>query len=1501
VGCFYWFGGSIMLTTGFSEIDDSFKKSNTINSSHKVIAEWNQNAYKKIDYIGSYPIDLRISSRIINMTNYIGSDTTTVTGTSAANHGLISGDTIIISGASGTQQEKLNGEWKILSTPTNLTFTFIVTSSLTSGTITTGIGTTTNSDPTYSKTFNSNQTIGGWDNGGYFYVIPSTSSTPKYLENLERKKTISLLNVVEPERPDPGIVNGFIVKNIDSSVAGSPPNIVDDIFNIKVQNFLQSKNRIYSANESQGFKYWTSIRYPKPNTTTGVVSEVIGVSNNNYRMKGNNAFVYYGINSTIITNKIVVKTQTVNGFPEDFKVEVIKSNSIDNTWTTIFTEDSTTRSSRSFTKTGEGQEESYIIELNNHLNIYIGMNVSGTGIAPDTKVSSILPDGAIMVDKPLSQDISNATLTFVDYPFSDGILRLTGTKTTGDISWTIAGGVETEANITNLEQDKVSDGITEVETIKAIRFSVQKLSRKNGTLDIIEISPRLVVDISKYVESISIDSSIGDEVLGLPIGSMVSTDGTIGLFNYDQMLTNKNNQSILFGLLKPNVKFTVLNVLKLDNITRYVPIKVLYANSWDEDSDSAVTVSVEDYLKFLKLKPAPDILTGALDGIKVSALIKILLDNAGFNRFSFEKTGDEEEYESEDTRVDFFWSRKENSVAEVLDSLASSTQLSIFIDQFGNLVAKTKESVLQRTDTYDYWLVGDYADVQESDSEYPFIYEKYTSNIESFQDRISPPITSGEVVYSGLGIEKISVLDENFASGNNKLTDAVSAIVSSGYGDIALNRAISYNPSGVWTLGQGEEHSGDAYLSSGILVRNIEDVRPKTILQAITDTSKYPIQAKNKEDAIRKAFNLLTDTQKLSAEIVISENSLTRWFQTKFSGYILADTELIKYNGIRYLVSRPGYYAESKIYFSRQQVESDISKAPSGSSFVPYSLIVDLNMEIFEYPITNTSSYKFICKDDGRGNDNTLVVPHKSGLDKTYLWEPIAVNLFADTSGQKINLGQSLKIAMDTGVPDVTDTSKNIFAYGGFGKMSGPPSNKIEGQNLGAEVSESRVKIKYKGQRWITGYKRELDFIPYRIGTRMMILEENESSSNIGGISFFLSNINNGPQGYFLEISSAAEAYNPNGTADDNIKLYRVNNVDGKRVPTVIGTAYVPVSSLIGSPEAINNIDDFNKLEVTTKTVFALDVSVSGPVAAGSTKTFVVRIDGAQAMKVTDKDSLAATNDVGMFVRDDSAIVLDHIYAVTKDASTYVPAKSENAYKNLFYNDAVNKNNRGSFSPFIASLYGKPEEIFYEDFGNTVREVKKIEARFAQPVFDSRLVELSEISPDYFVRDYKSTSFGASFWIYNTTNGIVGIGEGAEFPLWIYGFILQKMKSSSVDIGKFIDDHTKEDEINNTVQLNRKLYGNQSVEVSGEYLNNRYEAERLAEWIARYATTEKITINASIFPNPLLQLGDKIKVFYKENGYRKAQSGDKVFTLSAISYLVSESGIEMSVELRECI
>jgi len=79
----------------------------------------------------------------LTITNYIGAGTTTVTGTVASTSGYAIGDILTISGATGTEQVKLNGVWSIASIPTGTTFTFVVTTSVTAGTLTTTLGTTT--------------------------------------------------------------------------------------------------------------------------------------------------------------------------------------------------------------------------------------------------------------------------------------------------------------------------------------------------------------------------------------------------------------------------------------------------------------------------------------------------------------------------------------------------------------------------------------------------------------------------------------------------------------------------------------------------------------------------------------------------------------------------------------------------------------------------------------------------------------------------------------------------------------------------------------------------------------------------------------------------------------------------------------------------------------------------------------------------------------------------------------------------------------------------------------------------------------------------------------------------------------------------------------------------------------------------------------------------------------------------------------------------------------
>ena len=113
-------------------------------------------------------IEFKWGGVALTMTNFIGNGTTTVTGTVASTSGFAAGDIITISGASGTEQSKLNGTWKLESVPTGTTFTFIVSSSVTSGTYTSGIGTSVKSK---------NGFFGLDQNTGKFTFIPQSNNT----------------------------------------------------------------------------------------------------------------------------------------------------------------------------------------------------------------------------------------------------------------------------------------------------------------------------------------------------------------------------------------------------------------------------------------------------------------------------------------------------------------------------------------------------------------------------------------------------------------------------------------------------------------------------------------------------------------------------------------------------------------------------------------------------------------------------------------------------------------------------------------------------------------------------------------------------------------------------------------------------------------------------------------------------------------------------------------------------------------------------------------------------------------------------------------------------------------------------------------------------------------------------------------------------------------------------------------------------------------------------
>ena len=1337
-----------MILAPNAEIESLFKKGSSIKSTHKIMCEWNQNAYNSVSYIGSYPISVLATS----------------------------------------------------------------------------------SDPTYAKSFNTDSVAGGWDTGGSFNNLSGISGQYQMEEDKERKKLCPLSSIVKPERPDPGIVMAIPFSQSETSATGNiattapygpiiNKNSVATSSSLLSAKLLQNSNRWYPASNDSKTKYWTSVRKRNYNSTTSFGNDLIGVAKADKTMLGNNAFVVYA--DDIITNKIVIKTQTINGYPEDFSVEVMKSGST--TWTRIF----------------------------------------------------------------------NATSSTT---MNDGILRLKGSLVSGNIVWTIAEGPETEATISDLTVTSVSD----VEQIKGIRFSAQKMSVSNATLDIIEISPRLVIDMTQYTSAFSMSTSIGDDTLGLPVGSVVSTKGRISFFNDDNLVSDKNIDSKLYGILKPNVKFTILNQITDSlNATYYIPIKIMYSNSWNENSDWTTEVELEDYMKFLNELQAPDMLLGSTNGFYGSSVIKILLDNVGFTRFNFIKTADTFQYLHEDTRMDFFYCSKEQSLSEVLNDIAKSLQFSLFFDQYGNLTAMTKEAVTQKKDSFNYWLVGDYKNLTNTDAEYLSLNNNYSSNLINFDDSIVSPITSGEVEYERLGIPKISSIYLNEALKTDdvlSLDDKASGKISNyGYSEIALNRSLTYYPQEVWSIKNNE----DGYLSAGVLLSNITENKPSTYLPDSDGSPISYITASNKNDAIRLAFNSLTIEQKKSAEIVMSEYALTTSFSQKYSGYVIIDSEIIKYNGIKYQVTKPNYAQTLKIYFSDDEKQADVASAGSGASFIPVSLIVDLDMQVKSTPDLTTTGYRFYCKGDGRGSENTSAISHSSAIDTSNNgWTEFSSALYDAASSQTL-LKPKFSLLTDTGVNKSTNTFNPFLVACGYGKLIGPPSNKAG--TVSSAASESNdVLISNFGQKYISGVKKTFKYTPKTIGTRMCLLidtleDSEKTNSKIGGIGFYLSSSSVGTTGYFLEMSSFGTAYDVNKDTYPSIILYKVTNVSGVITPTRLGAAS---AFIIPTDERIPTADEVAQQSNSKVSTVNLDILINGSEIA-------VFFQGKLLFKVNDTSPITPTNNVGMFVRDDADAIFDYIYGspeVDTALSVLLDADTGNDVPGL---DTTRLTQRKFFSAYGSRFIDTSHD--FEDFGNVVREARKFDVRFANPAFSAQLIELSRINPDYSIAKFKSSSYGASFWVYNTSGSDVLIGNASgsqasvAFPIMISGMILSSMSKDKVDIGGYLGDTDSDIRLNDTLEQNKKLYGEQSINISGKYITNRKVAEDLAEWISKNASQEKLSINVDIFPNPLLQLGDVVKVFYKQKGYSIDQSGDKSFIIAGIDYGVQEDGIDMKLQLREML
>lgn len=1281
-----------------------------------------------------------------------------------------------------------------------------------------------------------------------------------------------LSSVFKPERPDPGII---LLQKFGNMVFAPSASALKTAL-IGVNN-----PRYYLTSEDNQYDYFNSAKLMDLDPIPGSITNINryrearwGISDSRTgKIRHSNPFVVYESASGVFCNKITIKVQDHLAVPHQFRVDTLISGS----WQTAY-----------------------------------------------------------------AQSLSSSA------DWKNGTLNLYYTSS----SWS-----KNESFVDDLSQ-LTSPSPTQFQKIEGIRLKVGEMTlvrrRPSGqgafspaSLELIEMSPRLQMDLSDYTELFNFDSSLGDSTsFGLPVGSLVSGTGDIALSNEDQQFNLASELGSL-KMLNEDVEFRFYQKVQIDGTgPKYtVPMKVMYSGTWTVSEDYSAYVDLEDGMKFLREKAAPDRLFSS--NTPFSTLILLLLDSVGITGLEFKKSSDARRHDKEDTRIRNFFCKKEQTLAEVLEQIAIATQCSMYYDAVGRLNVLTKERLTENarraqstspTDIdlkTDFWFVGN-EDYDNSDPEFNQV-SNYSANVASIVEEKVNPITDGDIVYHTYGPKKDPMM-QTLQSNNDqarlleRLRQDQFPLASLAFSNYGYSSTILWQP----------PEDNTAVLGAANLNRDLPAKRLRSIFSGTSYT------ATDEDDLVRELYLLTRPEPEDRNSMVISVDTNEGVTITPFEGIILIDNEYIKYRGkLYYVASTNPLFNGFRIIFSESEFNQLVANIRQGDSISFRGLIVEVRTRLVG---KDDGKYRYRVIGDGRGHFGSTVTRHlalaqdSDGIEREKRFKiRLGANKLASSkmSGNlkattRFNFLDKIKYKSAKKFLG-TLPRQALTTYLGFLHIAGPTAPKQEtdivrsifdpkkSKNVVKRLNEMNKQVDKAvpgnfdnyiymfGERNIYGQKISLNFSPNAISTRIRLysprrtLKGEESimstNSSIAGIGFGLNGNN---EGYFLEIESAGSGKDFVGQKQawrNNLRFYKVS------LKTIKGgkTVYQPKLLLKASVGAYTVYDTAIQVikndNVELDPVAELDIlirryanGVQYTIFYGDTKIGTYTEPIGEAIGVNSKD-------IFLFVRNDSQALYEYVMAAARPYGGVVTKNNERSYFKSYksFNRQLEKGIIPVNKNFVFKDQNKDVKFYFNDFARLAREVKEYEIRFDTPAFTSALLDISDINPKYFVKSYRPTAFGAKLTLVNSSPGAVTLGESDDLPLFIIGIAAQELTTGAVTL-KDIYDLTQDDKRRQTDrEKNISIYGEQSFNLDSQYIQSISQARGLMRWVSKYCNRQRIKLSLEVFPNPLIELGDKVKVFDKSRGYNEsnAEFGPKTFTVSSISHSITAEGPTMTVELIE--
>jgi hypothetical protein len=1358
--------------------------------------------------------------------------------------------------------------------------------------------------------------------GGY-----SNDGTPQSFTSVKQKMNMlySLEDCLKPFRPRSGINKATFLNNKFLANSGKQ---------------ISERPRYYMASRDDEFKYWTSFR-----TENSVEYGISNINSNGvFYINDTAPFVVY--KEAVPTNRIIIKMQTNIGTvdlgPFSNSISTINdplfNNSYQTTpnrWKIQYLDGTSWNDAYVFDENSIRNDGTKIIDANGYIELQYGAiipiiyqdsfkfigTISSTSLLPTTAIHG---EAYLVVENENEQgnfyiwhQDANGYESFVaNYGWNLGQEQINNDTT---FVTDLTSPVKFDSNLNGKATYR------EFQYIKGIRLVIETMNKFDCTFDLIEMSPRLVVNISDKVVEYTVKKSLSDlGTTSLPVGQLLASTGTISLFDYDQSFNQNNSSSIVSKYIRKNIKFSFYeNIINVDSYNYYVPIKTLYSEGFPEANVTASTLefNLRDLYFLLESMPAPRML---VTEVSLSYAISLLLDSIGFTNYKFLRLDNEAEQ-----IIPFFFIAPDQNVAEVLNQLAVSSQSAMFFDEYNNFVIMSK-NYLMPTEL----------------------------------DRPTDFIISGSNTQSDTGVV------ENLSSGNLPNLISISSQNKKIYNGGQINYTTRYIQRSQGSIESASKLDNEkTWKYSPVLLWEVSGTdQTKTINEVVSKQGKYVLGAVPINSNVTNSLPTVVNHSLTNNIVDLGENV---YWLTRNQGYFYSNGEIIKYDAVEYSVTGIG-----NVWIQdNQDYQRYFQSLPFNGKIYPTGRI-----RIYAVPFYETLDGVTRLKDGdvsehGRGQFGTSVTNHYAGIDSYWSNDSnvrgcsietetlFTTKLLSDIEFPATTLGAA---GVNNTLAKETTRSGIIKNFLATNFMTETEVNHLKSTQSGTIQSSALIlngpsfQPTEKPLGFMSYVYKELNNAYKHFGTRMRIvgkIDSNDSKTQtpIGSTSYYevsntstdqTINISGGSgglgillnpetnNGYYFEIVALGKddisSYlntDTNGESD-----IAINNVLFYKIKKDASTdKAIPIKLWGGLSKII--VDDgrfagqYRTANEDNPTVYDLSVEY---IDIGGTRKFYLYINNKLIQIVTDTDPLPIYNNMALFIRGSSRCMFENIYALSENYSQNSVFTTGQTISETFGGGEVNATDalrKYSMSGMVQSTYlsgissqEHPKyNMYFDEFGSIFRECAYFNIKYdrAYPALYAQLSPTINRIKGYTTSGFYANSYGAEFLIFNATDRALNLDETTGNYLRIQGITFTQDTTHELTVDEYF---AKRGNLSNTelqgstivrsplleeskydeIKLSRMIYGKNEFSINTPYIQTQDDAQSLMGWIIDRLMIPKRNVGVSIFSIPTLQLGDIVTVNYKDSdGMDLAVPSESRFVIYNIEYSRTINGPTMNIYLAE--